>query len=85
MIDVYPQPEQLGNIRQQSQGTGGAPYNVLIDLARHYYGPEGLGANHATPLGPEQPREERAVEAFRQAAASSSSCTSCLNQSSQTW
>ena len=33
LIDVYPQPEQLGNIRAQSQGTGGAPYNVLIDLA----------------------------------------------------
>jgi sugar/nucleoside kinase (ribokinase family) len=33
MIDVYPQPEQLGNIRGQSQGTGGAAYNVLIDLA----------------------------------------------------
>src|ERR1043166_4050754 len=33
IIDVYPQPEQLGNIRGQSQGTGGAPYNVLIDLA----------------------------------------------------
>src|SRR5437899_2747018 len=34
IIDVYPQPEKLGNIRSQSQGTGGAPYNVLIDLAR---------------------------------------------------
>src|ERR1041385_5506693 len=34
MIDVYPGPEQLGNIRAQSQGTGGAPYNVLIDLAK---------------------------------------------------
>src|SRR4051794_29657406 len=34
MIDVYPQREQLANIRSQSQGTGGAPYNVLIDLAR---------------------------------------------------
>jgi sugar/nucleoside kinase (ribokinase family) len=34
MIDVYPQPEQLANIRGQSEGTGGAPYNVLIDLAR---------------------------------------------------
>ncbi len=34
MIDVYPQLEQLSNIRSQSQGTGGAPYNVLIDLAR---------------------------------------------------
>jgi len=34
VIDVYPQPEQLANILRQSQGTGGAPYNVLIDLAR---------------------------------------------------
>jgi sugar/nucleoside kinase (ribokinase family) len=34
LVDVYPQPEQLANIRGQSQGTGGAPYNVLIDLAR---------------------------------------------------
>lgn len=34
LIDVYPQPEQLGNIRSQFQGTGGAPYNVLIDLAK---------------------------------------------------
>ena len=34
IIDVYPQPEQLANIRSQSQGTGGAPYNVLVDLAR---------------------------------------------------
>jgi sugar/nucleoside kinase (ribokinase family) len=34
LIDVYPQPEQLTNIRGQSQGTGGAPYNVLVDLAK---------------------------------------------------
>jgi sugar/nucleoside kinase (ribokinase family) len=34
MIDVFPQLEQLANIRGQSQGTGGAPYNVLIDLAK---------------------------------------------------
>ena len=34
MIDVYPQREQLANISGQSQGTGGSPYNVLIDLAR---------------------------------------------------
>jgi len=34
IIDIYPQPEQLGNIRRQSEGTGGAPYNVLIDLAK---------------------------------------------------
>jgi sugar/nucleoside kinase (ribokinase family) len=34
LIDVFPQVEQLANIRSQSPGTGGAPYNVLIDLAR---------------------------------------------------
>jgi sugar/nucleoside kinase (ribokinase family) len=34
IIDVYPQRDQLANIRSQSQGTGGSPYNVLIDLAR---------------------------------------------------
>jgi sugar/nucleoside kinase (ribokinase family) len=34
LIDVYPQPEQLSNIRSQSTGTGGAPYNVLVDLAK---------------------------------------------------
>src|SRR5437667_11826495 len=35
LIDVYPQREQLDNIRSQTrQGTGGAPYNVLVDVAR---------------------------------------------------
>ena len=34
IIDVYPQREQLANISAQSQGTGGAPYNVLVNLAR---------------------------------------------------
>jgi sugar/nucleoside kinase (ribokinase family) len=34
LIDVYPQPERLANIRDQAQGTGGAPYNVLVDLAK---------------------------------------------------
>ena len=34
LIDVFPRPESLANILGQSQGTGGAPYNVLIDLAR---------------------------------------------------
>jgi len=34
VIDVYPQPEQLANILRQSQGTGGAPYNVLVDLSQ---------------------------------------------------
>ncbi len=34
LIDIYPQPEQLANIRRQSVGTGGAPFNVLVDLAK---------------------------------------------------
>ena len=35
LVDVYPQREQLANIRSQvAYGTGGAPYNVLIDLAK---------------------------------------------------
>ncbi len=35
LIDVLPQREQLANIRSQvAFGTGGSPYNVLIDLAR---------------------------------------------------
>jgi len=34
LIDVYPQREQLANIRRQFQGTGGAPYNVLVNLAK---------------------------------------------------
>ena len=34
MIDVYPQPEQLANIRSETEGTGGSPYNVLVDLAK---------------------------------------------------
>jgi sugar/nucleoside kinase (ribokinase family) len=34
MIDVYPQREQLANIQSQSEGTGGAPFNVLVNLAK---------------------------------------------------
>jgi len=34
MIDVFPQRESLANISGQSQGTGGSPYNILIDLAK---------------------------------------------------
>jgi len=34
IIDAYPHPENLGNILGQYQGTGGAPYNVLVDLAK---------------------------------------------------
>lgn len=34
IVDVFPQREQLANIRHQSQGTGGAAYNVLLNLAK---------------------------------------------------
>ncbi len=34
LIDVYPQPEQLANIQSEAPGTGGAPYNVLVNLAK---------------------------------------------------
>jgi sugar/nucleoside kinase (ribokinase family) len=34
LIDVYPQPEQLANITGEFIGTGGGPYNVLLDLAQ---------------------------------------------------
>jgi sugar/nucleoside kinase (ribokinase family) len=34
LIDVYPNREQLANISGQSEGTGGAPYNVLVNLAK---------------------------------------------------
>ena len=34
MIDRYPQRESLANIASQYQGTGGAPYNVLLGLAK---------------------------------------------------
>lgn len=34
VIDAYPSPETLANILSERQGTGGAPYNVLINLAK---------------------------------------------------
>ena len=34
IIDVFPQRESLGNILSLSEGTGGAPYNVLVNLAK---------------------------------------------------
>ena len=34
LVDFYPAQDTLANILSQSQGTGGAPYNVLIDLAK---------------------------------------------------
>ena len=32
LVDVFPQRESLANISSQYQGTGGAPFNVLLDL-----------------------------------------------------
>lgn len=34
MIDTFPAQDALASILSQSRGTGGAPYNVLIDLAK---------------------------------------------------
>lgn len=34
ILDVFPQREQLASILRQSEGTGGAPYNVLVSLAK---------------------------------------------------
>jgi sugar/nucleoside kinase (ribokinase family) len=34
LIDTWPNRGMLVNIKQEMQGTGGAPYNVLVDLAK---------------------------------------------------
>jgi len=34
MVDCYPHRETLANISSQSEGTGGSPYNILINLAK---------------------------------------------------
>ena len=34
LIDSYPTVEKLTSIQSQTLGTGGAPYNVLVDLSR---------------------------------------------------
>ena len=34
MVDVFPQRETLANILRQSEGTGGSPYNLLVNLAK---------------------------------------------------
>lgn len=33
MIDVFPQQDALANITATTQGTGGSPFNILVDLA----------------------------------------------------
>jgi sugar/nucleoside kinase (ribokinase family) len=34
LVDTYPALEQLANIRDQFTGTGGSPYNILLNLAK---------------------------------------------------
>ncbi len=34
IIDIWPQRSMLANIKEEMIGTGGAPYNVLVDLAK---------------------------------------------------
>lgn len=34
IIDTYPGQDQLANISGEEQGTGGSPFNVLVDLAQ---------------------------------------------------
>jgi RNA polymerase sigma factor (sigma-70 family) len=45
---------------------------VLIDLARHYYGPEGLGANQTTDAPPVLPEDTRSPSPGREPAAQTS-------------
>ncbi len=53
VVDVYPQQDNLANILSVSHGNGGAPYNVLKDLARLGSGfpLEGIGLLGADPDG----------------------------------
>src|SRR5688500_12517768 len=55
MIDIYPQRESLANIRSQSQGTGGAPFNVAVNLAKMGapFPLSGAGLVGKDPLGEE--------------------------------
>jgi sugar/nucleoside kinase (ribokinase family) len=39
-IDVWPEEEHLANILAEELGTGGAPYNVIVDLSRFDLGLE---------------------------------------------
>ena len=34
IIDILPQRDKLANILDQAQGTGGSPYNLLVNLSR---------------------------------------------------
>ena len=50
ICDCWPQEETLANILEESRGTGGAPYNGLIDLARFGPPPGGGGAPRPIPM-----------------------------------
>lgn len=53
VIDVYPAQDALANILEESSGNGGAPYNVLKDLAKLELGTElqGIGLVGSDPDG----------------------------------
>lgn len=53
VIDVYPAQDALANILEESSGNGGAPYNVLKDLAKLQLGVElqGIGLVGNDPDG----------------------------------
>ena len=55
LIDTYPAPERLANISGQSSGTGGSPYNILLNLAKMEAGLplSGAGLVGKDPLGAE--------------------------------
>ena len=56
--DTVPAAKRAGRLGDGYFPARNAPAE-LIDLARRYYGPQGLGANHATNLtGPERPGQE---------------------------
>jgi len=38
VVDFYPQQDALANILEQSEGNGGSPFNILVDLALMHVG-----------------------------------------------
>ena len=68
IIDANSKHEQLANIYDQSQGTGGSPYNVLLDLAKMeapfplegagLVGQDSLGAIYSGGLQEQRDRSE---------------------------
>ncbi|MBM4017393.1 MAG: hypothetical protein FJ288_03550, partial [Planctomycetes bacterium] len=48
ICDRWPQEETLANILEEGRGTGGAPYNCLVDLAK--FGPPPGPGGRPIPL-----------------------------------